>query len=393
MLKKIIGLLLVCTFFINANIYAGTESTTTETIYYPDGDWMYNAVSVSVLERDSFLNALNMLVSGESMPANCYNEFPAGTKVKSFEQVDPSVFYVVLGNNISKTMDDLDHSYLVMNLILSQNIIAKYPDATEIHLFVGKEEVDVYTEEPIPESGENVLQVESFSQTIESILLDPENLNLSEDEIKGLVRENLDQQSLTSSTYAIMSSSLSGYKICIDPGHGSYDYGATATYNGVTYYEKDLNLSIATYLKSYLQGKGATIYMTRDYDVTTTLSRRVNIANSNNVDLFVSVHCNSSTWTFKSGTTCIWPSNHDVSDSCDLAFSVNDQVYADTPFSYYQPYQDTRGLAVLNGTTMPAIITETGYMSYGADLIYLINASNRQTIANAIANGIDFYVN
>jgi N-acetylmuramoyl-L-alanine amidase len=215
---------------------------------------------------------------------------------------------------------------------------------------------------------------------------------MTEQEIKDAVKKNLDEAFITNNELKAVTTSIAGMSICIDPGHGGTEPGAIATYNGVTYYEKNLNLTIAFALESYLMGKGMTVVMTRRSDTTTSLTGRVAMANFNDVDVFVSTHCNSSTYTVKAGTTCIWPNNHDISSSIDLAFSVNNQVYADTPFGYYQPYEDTRNLAVLRGTYMPAIITETGYMSNGSDMSYLSSTTNLQTIGRAIGKGVEFYL-
>ena len=86
--------------------------------------------------------------------------------------------------------------------------------------------------------------------------------------------------------------------ICIDPGHGGWgdkNTGCHFDYDGVTIYEKDINLKIATKLKAYLeQYDGITVVMTRTTDTAMSLEERVNIGINNNADYFISIHNNSS---------------------------------------------------------------------------------------------------
>ena len=99
---------------------------------------------------------------------------------------------------------------------------------------------------------------------------------------------------------------LLGKVIYIDPGHGGTDPGAL--YNDL--YEADLNLQISLKLETELEKNGAIVYLTRygDYDLAvknainrkrSDLSRRANIINASNADIYLSIHLNSdisSTW-------------------------------------------------------------------------------------------------
>ena len=80
--------------------------------------------------------------------------------------------------------------------------------------------------------------------------------------------------------------------ICLDPGHGGSDGGASG--NGVT--EADANLAIAQACKTRLESYGIfKVVMTRTSDSTVGLHDRVPYAQSQGADLFVSIHNNSST--------------------------------------------------------------------------------------------------
>ncbi|NLX90647.1 MAG: hypothetical protein GXZ07_03495 [Firmicutes bacterium] len=81
-------------------------------------------------------------------------------------------------------------------------------------------------------------------------------------------------------------------KICIDPGHGGSDPGATG--NGLM--EKILVLEIALRLKNYLLSNWqCEVKMTRETDMSVPLKDRSAIANAWGADFYFSVHCNGHT--------------------------------------------------------------------------------------------------
>jgi N-acetylmuramoyl-L-alanine amidase len=78
--------------------------------------------------------------------------------------------------------------------------------------------------------------------------------------------------------------------IAIDAGHGGRDSGAIGP-SGLE--EKVLTLDIARRLRDRLEKhRNCRIIMTRDGDLNVPLKRRVEIANENGVDLFISIHVN-----------------------------------------------------------------------------------------------------
>lgn len=79
--------------------------------------------------------------------------------------------------------------------------------------------------------------------------------------------------------------------IVIDPGHGGKDPGAIG-HDGLL--EKEVTLDVALRLKRRLeQGYGATILLTREDDKAISLRERVEFANEQGADLFISLHLNS----------------------------------------------------------------------------------------------------
>jgi N-acetylmuramoyl-L-alanine amidase len=80
--------------------------------------------------------------------------------------------------------------------------------------------------------------------------------------------------------------------IVIDAGHGGKDPGAHGTYS----VEKNVALAIAKKLEHLINEEmdDVNVIMTRSTDKFIPLNRRSEIANENNANLFISIHCNSS---------------------------------------------------------------------------------------------------
>jgi N-acetylmuramoyl-L-alanine amidase len=84
-------------------------------------------------------------------------------------------------------------------------------------------------------------------------------------------------------------------KIVIDPGHGGPFRGCKGV-NGLI--EKNITLDVSKRLKALLEKDNIKIIMTRDRDTSLSsnlnedLQRRADVANREQADLFISIHCN-----------------------------------------------------------------------------------------------------
>ncbi|HJU04739.1 MAG TPA: N-acetylmuramoyl-L-alanine amidase [Nitrospiraceae bacterium] len=79
--------------------------------------------------------------------------------------------------------------------------------------------------------------------------------------------------------------------VVIDAGHGGKDPGAIGRGGSA---EKDITLQVGLMLRDLItQRLGTRVLMTRDRDVFVELEDRAKFANSNNADLFISIHVNA----------------------------------------------------------------------------------------------------
>lgn len=176
-------------------------------------------------------------------------------------------------------------------------------------------------------------------------------------------------------------------QVVLDAGHGgTKDHGSQ--FQGLA--EEDLNLKATFKVKKILLKNGYEIIMTRSSDVEVHKDQRYNIANKKRADLFVSIHTNSSK-PFFHGACIMTPSNHDQSSSVNLANKIRMRMsQAGINMTDNSIYRDHRGIAVLRGTTMPAIIVEMGYICGDAELLNKEEYLNN--MAWSIAYGImDYY--
>jgi len=180
--------------------------------------------------------------------------------------------------------------------------------------------------------------------------------------------------------------------VVLDSGHGGTETGS----QGAGLVEKDVNLEIANKVEDILDyykenyDYDIDVVMTRTTDTDVSLDQRYETANKADADVFVSIHTNSSN-PVKSGESIVTPANHDKDKSEDLANEIyTNSVQAGVKQTNDPIYQDTRGLAVLNGTEMPAVIVEVGYII--GDSKSLKDETYKDNVAWGIAHGIMDYL-
>jgi len=170
--------------------------------------------------------------------------------------------------------------------------------------------------------------------------------------------------------------------IVVDAGHGGKDAGAISG----KMYEKVPALKMALLLQKNLEEKGAKVIMTRKDDTFVSLQDRVSISNYENADLFVSIHLNSSEKTNINGIETHWyKENSKEFARCIQTHLMKDIKAVDRGLFKSMFY-------VINHTTAPAILVETGFISNQAERDELFTDKRQKTTAKAISDGIIEFV-
>lgn len=169
--------------------------------------------------------------------------------------------------------------------------------------------------------------------------------------------------------------------ICIDPGHGGKDPGATD--GGVC--EKDIALNVAKKIHAHLRAVGYSVILTREQDKFVSLGNRAAEANMWGADIFVSVHCNSAPNSSANGME-VYVHTSRGADSKRAAHAIYDRLL---------PASGLKGrgvkannYAVLRETAMPAVLVELGFISNDSDRVKLVSEEWQERAAEAIAAGI-----
>ncbi|MBE3570964.1 MAG: N-acetylmuramoyl-L-alanine amidase [Bacillales bacterium] len=182
---------------------------------------------------------------------------------------------------------------------------------------------------------------------------------------------------------------LSTKMIVIDPGHGGKDPGAI----GFGLQEKTVVLDTALRVKNLLEKTPFSYKLTRETDTFISLSERVAIAKNAKANIFISIHANSFNGSAKGTETYYYHSaakNPYWEDSKLLATKIQNRLAEAMQTS-------DRGVKhgdfhVIRENSMPAVLTELGFIDNKQDNDKLKSAAWRQKAAEAIYLGIlDYY--
>ena len=211
--------------------------------------------------------------------------------------------------------------------------------------------------------------------------------------------------------------------IVIDAGHGGKDCGAL----GKKSMEKTINLAVALKLGNYIKENlpDVNVIYTRQEDVFVELSERAAIANRNNADVFISIHCNSTEgFTTVSGaetyvmgeskneanlkvakmenSAILLEDNTDAYDNFDpnsteayILFSLSQSLYQKQSLQLADKVQkqfDTKadrhdrgvqqaGFLVLWKTSMPSILVELGFINNEKEEQFLASEKGQKLMA------------
>lgn len=192
----------------------------------------------------------------------------------------------------------------------------------------------------------------------------------------------------------------SRYKVIIDAGHGGEDGGAEASDGTV---EKDVNLSIAKILRDMLLQGGFEVEMIRDEDVSvgdnslqtvrerkrSDLEKRVELYNSDENNIVLSIHQNNFSQSQYSGTQIFYSDN---TESQELSEYIRQAVVGLVqPENERQCKPADDSIYVLHNAKVPAIIIECGFLSNPQELEKLKDYEYQKELAFAIYMGFVEY--
>ena len=221
--------------------------------------------------------------------------------------------------------------------------------------------------------------------------------------------------------------------IVIDAGHGGKDTGAL----GKVSKEKDLNLAVALKFGNYITENlpDVKVVYTRTKDKFVELSERAAIANRNNADVFVSIHCNSTETansaygaeTFvmgeskneknlavakKENAAILLEDNTDAYDNFDpnsteayILFSLSQSLYQSQSLDLAGKVQSQfankvgrhdrgvqqAGFLVLWKTSMPSILVELGFINNTKEEQFLNSEKGQTQMALALYRAFEEY--
>jgi len=173
---------------------------------------------------------------------------------------------------------------------------------------------------------------------------------------------------------------LLGKTIYLDAGHGGKDPGAF--YKDI--YEEDINLSITLKLRDKLESLGAIVYLTRDgdYDLSTPnaylrkrsdLGNRASMINSSNVDIYLSLHLNSSENSSWKGAQAFYDDINEKNKFIAETF----QEYFNKYLNSKRSVKEISNLYMYKRITKPGLLLELGFISNPNER-YLLNQENYQ---------------
>jgi N-acetylmuramoyl-L-alanine amidase len=175
--------------------------------------------------------------------------------------------------------------------------------------------------------------------------------------------------------------------VCLDPGHGGTDRGAT--YAGLP--EKHLTLDIAQRLRSLLVDSGFAVVMTRTDDVTLSNTERATICNDGGADTVLSIHLNASTDSSVDYFKAFYGKRHKDQDFTQTIWSSYN-LSSPTDSNAAVPKSPVARFAsgVLLKTIAPATLAETVFLSHPDEQALLGDGTSirQQEIAQELYDGL-----
>jgi N-acetylmuramoyl-L-alanine amidase len=195
-------------------------------------------------------------------------------------------------------------------------------------------------------------------------------------------------------TVQAMSWAVASKVIVVDPGHGGIDSGAVGR-NGIL--EKNINLEIARRLVALFRQAGATALLTRDGDYELTdrenkpgfsnrdeLQARLDLADQNNANLYLSIHLNSYPSPDCEGAQVFY---HPGSVDSHRLASLIQQEMINRLGDHYR-WAQAEDFFVLRNSKRPAVVVEAGFLSHPREGALLTDPAYQDKIAWCVYAGV-----
>lgn len=269
-------------------------------------------------ETENFILSLNNAEGYSDFRLTIQKEDGTTFDLESTEQVDNLVKFSRVFNEEEKGQ------YSVTTLHYVYNGQAYYLNFSDLEMdvkFGVDQEYDGY-DATLPDLTEDSISSEG--------IIEVTDVNKAEEEIVNGVAS----QAATMSVDEFSKHATGGMTICLDPGHGGSDSGATAF--GAK--ESDLTLKIAQYCKEELAKYDVNVVMTRTTDTRLSeeaamdLKNRVEVAKKAGASYFISIHINSAQNSAAHGAELYYPNtsgNKNLStNGQNLAKAIQKQLTA-----------------------------------------------------------------
>lgn len=269
-------------------------------------------------ETENFVLSLNNAEGYSDFRLTIQKEDGSTFDLESTEQVDNLVKFSRVFNEEEKGQ------YSVTTLHYVYNGQAYYLNFSDLEMdvkFGVDQEYDGY-DSTLPDLTEDSISSEG--------IIEVTDVNKAEEEIVNGVAS----QPATMSVDEFSKHATGGMTICLDPGHGGSDSGATAF--GAK--ESDLTLKIAQYCKEELAKYDVNVVMTRTTDTRLSeeaamdLKNRVEVAKKAGASYFISIHINSAQNSAAHGAEVYYPNtsgNKNLStNGQNLAKAIQKQLTA-----------------------------------------------------------------
>ncbi|MEG2338064.1 MAG: N-acetylmuramoyl-L-alanine amidase [Clostridium sp.] len=175
---------------------------------------------------------------------------------------------------------------------------------------------------------------------------------------------------------------LVGKVFLLDPGHGGDDKGNSR--DGL--FESQIALSVGQKLKELIESKKGEVYLTRDEDVSISLTDRAAMANKIKPDFLVSLHLNAFIMPGVNG--CEGYCYENDKEAIELAEKILDEIEKSVGIKKRKVNESD--LFLLRESRVPSLILECLYITGNKDA-EVIDENIEEKLANAIFEGICKY--